>query len=309
MAKKPAPAPTPARRSERAAPASPQGRAAAPPPPANDTPKTAIATAKQNLPAELMEMFAKDSGQGLSKDASDNLVPLIYVLQDLSPQVKTRETSYVEGALPGMIYLKSDADPLKDGESEGIVVQPCHFEKVWIEWIPRDSGGGFVARHATRPHEATERASDPKNPNKKKWTMPNGNEVIETRQHVVVVHMEDGRRVPYVIPMTSTQHTVSRAWMFNMNGRRDPRGNAPPSYAMLYRLKTKYRSNAAGSWFVWDPEYIALVDNMQDYNEGKMLFDTFNTGERKAAYESEEDLTQGDDGHTQHEQGDHEELP
>src|SRR4051812_25021367 len=84
---------------------------------------TTVAGAQQ-LPAHLATTMAGDSGKGVSKDAADNIVPLIKVLQPLSKAVQRTNPEYIEGAAPGEILLKGYPRPLVEG-NVGIVVQPC----------------------------------------------------------------------------------------------------------------------------------------------------------------------------------------
>ena len=52
--------------------------------------QVARTTIKANVPAKTSDMLAridKDAGRGISTKAADNLVPLLQVLQPLSPQV------------------------------------------------------------------------------------------------------------------------------------------------------------------------------------------------------------------------------
>src|SRR6202035_3091033 len=57
-------------------------------------------------PAALADRMKADAGRGVSTAQEDNQVPLIYVLQPLSPQVDKRSEQYVEGAEPGDLWLR-----------------------------------------------------------------------------------------------------------------------------------------------------------------------------------------------------------
>src|SRR5258708_4431967 len=64
----------------------------------------------------------KSSPGGLSKDQADNLIPFIYVLQPLSPQVMKGDAARIEGAEAGDIWLRNG--PVIKGE-DGMLFQPC----------------------------------------------------------------------------------------------------------------------------------------------------------------------------------------
>ncbi len=237
-------------------------------------------------PAELQEMMREDKGKGVSTSASDNLVPLIYVLQALSPQVNRRNPSFIEGAEPGSFWLRNAPTEIIGGDPEaggGMIAQSCLFYKDWIEWKPRDSGGGFIARHAPLtgdredecPVSDAVRTEDPNNKNKIRFLRPNGNEVIHTRNHVCRIFTRDGI-LPYIIPFSSTGHTTSRGWMQLMNTI-----SAGVSFAAKYRLTTRERTNASGTWFAVDVKFDSWC-SPEEYKDGKRLYEAFASGEKQA---------------------------
>lgn len=251
---------------------------------------TAIAAASTSaLPAHLAARVHADAGKGVSTASEDNIVPLIYVLQSGSPQVKKNNPDYIEGAGEGDLWLRNAPTPIVDG-MKGIVVQPCYFYKSWVEWMP--NRGGFVTQHpagAERPAGAVEKPN-PENPKKMQWVLPNGNTVVETRYHVVRVFLDDTTRAAYVIPMSSSAHTSSRTWMSMMNNKTVGQDKAP-SYAALYTLKTKGKTKGEFSWATWDISDAGWVQSEDDYNAGAKLHEQFATGEKQA----EADKHNGDD--------------
>lgn len=250
----------------------------------------AVAPAKTGgVPATLAEAMRQDAGKGVSTAQEDNLVPLIYVLQPLSPQVQKKNDAYIEGAEAGAIWLKNAPEPIVDGD-EGIIFQPCFFQKNWVEWIPRDNGGGLVGVTENCPAEA----KAVKENNVTRFVMPNGNEVKETRYHFGYVHIGD-ERVPYCIPLTSTGHTISRDLMSRMRSKAMPDGTRAPSWSYLYRLKTVHKQNKKGQWYQFVIEDHGWVEDMDDYNRGKALFNSLQSGEKKAATDDLADQGGGDD--------------
>ena len=249
------------------------------------TEQSAVVSAKDNVPAFLAEKIAQDSGKGVSTLQEDNLVPLIYILQAQSPQCNKRGPEYVEGAEDGAIWLRNSGLPAISGD-EGILFQPCYFQKDFVEWIPRGAGGGYVGRYPDRPADAVEKNIDPQSPDKLAWVLPNGNTVVETRYHIGYVITDQGA-LPYVIPMSSSAHTASKGWMFLMNGKQMS-GSKAPSFACYYRLKTKSRTNKAGTWSTWDITDAGWVQSEAEYNRGADLHESFASGERQIG---EEDAT------------------
>lgn len=229
------------------------------------------ATTGQALPADLMGMMDQDAGKGVSGAAEDNLVPLLYVLQPLSPQVDPNSPAYIEGAKAGDLWLRNAREAIVGG-LQGLAFQPCYITKDWVEWLP--DRGGFVGRHDQRPAEAKQ---DPENKNK--WRMPNGNSVVETRYVVGIAHV-GSLRMPYIIPFSSTGHTVERGWNTARGTHKLPNGQPMPAFASIWILHTVQRSNKKGKWYSIAPSWGSYVDK-DTYLEGRSLHDSMATGEKK----------------------------
>lgn len=268
-----------------AAPAAP---AKAPPADENrNLPAHAAPTSVAEPPEWLREKMKQDKGKGVSTDTADNLVPLIYVLQALSPQVNRRNPAFIEGAEPGAFWLRNAPIEIIPGDPEaedgGMIAQSCYYFHDWIEWKPRDSGGGFIARHAPLTGDKKEecpvadavRTEDPQNNKRVRFLRPNGNEVIHTRNHVINVYTKQGV-LPYIIPFSSTGHTTSRAWMQLMNTMSGGVG-----FAAKYKLTTRERTNPAGTWFAVDVKFHEWCSEAE-YAAGLRLNEAFASGEKQA---------------------------
>jgi hypothetical protein len=206
---------------------------------------TAVDAAAQD---EITKMMAQDAGKGVSTAVEDNIVPLVYILQALSPQVNKKKEEYIQDAEAGMIWFRGTKDVVAG--DDGIPVVPCHWSKSFIEWLP--DRGGFVARHDSMPDDAV-LTTDPQNPKRKFWKRKNGNTVVETREHVVLVLDIFDRPTPFVIPMSGSGHGSSRAWMTLMNRKVVPGTDIKsPSYGYIYRMKLAFRTNDQGDWYMWD---------------------------------------------------------
>lgn len=237
-----------------------------------------VVPVKSGVPAEFMDDLVQDAGKGTSTSQADNLVPLIYILQDQSPQVLKRNPAYIEGAEAGDIWLRNAPDPITK-EMDFI---PVHFSKDVVEWKPRNTGGGYVARHAFLPEDneeidklaarlgAQKKALDPQLPDRFTQVMPSGNELVETRYHTGFVVRDGGLLIPFVMPLSSTGHTFSKGWMFKMNQKMVNPTTKAATWASIYHIKTQERSNASGNWFMFE------VD------DGKWLWDFFDDKQRVA---------------------------
>lgn len=257
-------------------------RQAAPPP----KPGKAVAVQKKTaLPTFMAKKIAKDAGKGVSTAQEDNIVPLIYILQTNSPQVNKRDPKYIEGAEAGNIWLRNSADPIVDGEA-GFLFQPCAFYKDFVEWIPRKKGGGYVGRHDSIPADAklTEVEGDDGNVREqyvRKAKGHEGNEIVETRYHAGIVHLEDGSRLPYIMALTGSGHGFSRTWMTQMNAKVVD-GVKAPSWACVYRLRTQFRQNPSGSWYMYEVVDGDWVESAEDYDAGAALHAAVTSGAKVA---------------------------
>jgi len=232
---------------------------------------------------EMMAMLMEDSGKGVSSSAEDNIVPIIYLLQANSPATKKSNPAYIEGAVAGDIWKRNSIhQPLVKGD-EGMYFQPCYFSKVWIEWRP--NRGGLAGVHQDRPVDAKEVEVMQEGRPRRKWMRDNGNEVVETRQHIGFAGSE-----PYVISLSSTGHTVSRAFMQMMGQQYYPGASkAAPSWSKIYKVTTVERNKDGNSWYVYKFEDIGeegWVD-IEKYKRGKALFESFSKGEKVAHVEED----------------------
>ena len=133
--------------------------------------ETAVVTATTTEVGEAIDLFQADSGVGLENvEAGDMAIPFIALLQALSPQVKKKT---LEGAEDGM-FMNTVTSKLY----EKLHVIPCAFSKAWVEWVPREKGGGFVAQHTTDELMLQTTRDD-----KKRDILPNGNSLVQTAYH------------------------------------------------------------------------------------------------------------------------------
>lgn len=207
----------------------------------------AVTKNKTNVPAnadDMTKMMAADSGKGVSTKSSDNIVPLIYVLQAQSPQVLKQKQEFIKGSEAGDFWFRGTKEVNKE-----LLVVLAHMSVEWVEWRP--NRGGFVGRHGSeRPAEATY-VKDPKNPKKGAWELENGNYVAETREHaLIVVDPESGSWSAYVLPLSGSNHGVARQWMTNAGRKRVPgTDDRAPLFGYAWKLTTVPKSNDDGDWF------------------------------------------------------------
>src|SRR3972149_1780606 len=144
-----------------------------------------VTKVETQLPATLD--YSKYAGQGTEQaTAGDYALPFLAILQKLSPQCDENNLLYIGGGKAGMV-IEMASGRLLDGK-QGINVVPCYFRKDLVEWTPREGGGGFVKSHGWQEKlmEQCERND------RGQLIMPNGNLLVDTKYHYVLVLLPDG---------------------------------------------------------------------------------------------------------------------
>jgi hypothetical protein len=226
---------------------------------------------------EMLDAMERDAGQGVSFKQEDQLLPLIYVLQNNSPVTDKRGDNYVEGAEGGHFWLRNSLTPIRDGVL-GIEVIPCEMIRTWIEWLPNRQG--FVARHDEPPVDMEEKVQRDESGREKTVLVRrgNGNIIQDTREFFL---MCEGQ--PYDLPCTGTKHTFARQWQTFFHQFKHPKTNVElPAFARKYKLTTVPMSNAIGKWFGLKFQDLGLVDYETEYKPAKTFYDAIKRGEKKA---------------------------
>lgn len=245
---------------------------------------TAVATAKENaVSTDVLDDIFDTAGEGAAFDSSEMQIPFIRVLQALSPQLNKKKAEFIEGAAQGDLF-NTVTGQWWSGE-EGVTVVPCFQTTKYLEFVPRDLGGGFKGELAPNDpalQQTTRQGA--------KEILPNGNELVKSDQHFCLVVEEDGSYQPAVIDMKSTQLKVSRRWktQIAMQKVKNPKTGAlvtPAVFATMWKLSTTEESNDQGSWNNYQIEKVGLVTSRDLLLEAKSFRESIAAGEVKAAPE------------------------
>jgi len=235
------------------------------------------------LSTDVMDDILEFAGEGATYDSSEMQIPFIRILQAMSPQLKKREAQYIEGSEQGDMFNNVTME-LFTGE-EGVTVVPCFQTTKYLEFVPREQGGGFQGEiPATDPVlQKTTRSGA-------KEILPNGHELVKSDQHFCLIVGTDGLTQPVVIDMKSSQLKVSRRWktQIAMQKIKHPKTGQmvlPPLFATQWKFCTVEESNDQGSWFNYTIEKIGLVEDRDLMLEAKAFRDSVAAGEVKAAAE------------------------
>jgi hypothetical protein len=246
--------------------------------------KTAVAVKEDaKLPVSFAG-FEEFAGAGFQEVTSEDLsVPFLRILAQLSPQVNKRDGAYIDGAEAGMIY-NTVANEVYNGE-DGILVVPCYYNLRYVEWKPREKGGGYVGSYDSN-HKIVDTTY--KDDRSGKDILPNGNVLEKTAQFfVLMLHPEMGPQ-RCLITMTASQLKKARKWVTQMQSltAKGERGiYVLPMMSQIYRVKSVSEQNDKGNWFGWDVSRLRQLDMKSDeadaYYMGMAFSESIRAGDVK----------------------------
>ena len=238
---------------------------------------------KKEEGALAINMFEADANGGAQNIEQEDLaLPFLKVLGQLSPEINKKNGRYVEGAEPGMI-LNSVTKKLYDGD-KGINVIPCFYKREYLEWKPRELGGGLVRIYSIDDPIVRTTKRDQFN----RDVLPNGNYLENTASHFVVTTGEDAGTG--LISMTRTQLKVSRTWNSMMMSIKLQGKNGlftPPTFSHIYNLKSVQMTNDKGTWFGWNINKIGPVTDNNVYSLAKDFAEKIGKGEVEVKHDSD----------------------
>tara|TARA_Y100001951_G_scaffold20913_1_gene15920 strand:- start:645 stop:1391 length:747 start_codon:yes stop_codon:yes gene_type:complete len=235
-----------------------------------------IAKRQEHLPVKID--FAADANFGLEKmTAQDLAIPFLSLVQKTSPQ----NILDLEGCKPGMIFNTVTNKLYKE-----LTVLPCGYKRAFVEWVPREKGGGYVSEHLPN----SEITRKPRN-KRGEIVLENGNILVETA-YQFVINVNGKSADQGVISMSSTQLKKSRRWNSMMIGLKVPHPNGtmvtPASFSHKYKLKTMAEKNDQGTWHGWDIEVLEPVKETNLYQMAKVFAGAIKSGDVKVTPPSKE---------------------
>jgi hypothetical protein len=202
----------------------------------------------------------------------------------LSPQLNKQDPLYIKGAEQGDIFNTVSGEIYK--ADTGLTVVPAYFEKKFLEFALRSTGGGFIK----------ELSPDDKDINltNREGTiemLPSGNELVRTHQHLVIAKGEN-EMAPAVLDMKKTQLKVSRRWNTLKNGIRLPSGKPMPLYGTAWKITTVSESNDQGTWYNYKLDRITEItkDIESMMLEARNMYQSVRKGEVKMAAASADEM-------------------
>jgi len=225
-----------------------------------------------NLPAELN--FVQDAGAGLENiDKDDLALPFLKLLQAGSDETKKKHANYVEGAEAGMFY-NTVTKRLYSGE-KGIEVIPVFYKLTYPEWAPFERREG----RPVSPDRGPEILAKTKKNSSGKDCLDNGNEIIKTANHFVIINGEKPEKA--LMAMKSTQLKVSRGWNSLMQDQfeTDPKTSKA--------LPAPMENSGSFTWHGYRVSLARKVDNASLYQMAKEFHNSLKNS--NAAAETKEE--------------------
>ena len=223
-----------------------------------------------------LEQFAGEGGENVG--SQDLAIPRISILQSGSPQVKKSEGQYIKGAEEGDFFNNVDNAVLAKGEDSLVVVFACYDSK-FIEWVPKNKGGGFCGTHKTDSGILAKTRKDADG----RDLLPNGHEIVLTGEFHCIVWAEGAEPRAAAISFAKTQFKKgklvnSTLKMLQEPSKKNPgRKFNPPYYASYFHVTSVPESNDKGNWMGWKIErkgYLVDPSTGEELIErGRELFD------------------------------------
>jgi hypothetical protein len=198
------------------------------------------------------EGYAEYEGDGFENQSQDDIaIPFMNLLQALSPEV---QPDGVEGAKAGM-FINSVTQELH----EDFVFVPAITQHVFVEWVPRDQGGGIVGTHSKDSEIVKVAKAGAKEFGK--YKTEDGNDLVETFYLFGIVVQDEVPVSMAVMAFTSTKIKAYRAMTTRCRTFQVQVGDrrmTPPLFAHQLRIKSMQQKNTKGTFYV--PTITPAVD-------------------------------------------------
>lgn len=258
---------------------------------------------KGNVPTlNLIEDLETAGGQGFENQTSeDYTLPWMNLLQKDSPQVEKTDPLFIEGAQPGD-YCNTVLRKTYSG-ADGLTFVPCSTRHVYVEWVPRNAGGGFVALYELDSPVVAQAKAESKDFGKYKV---GNNDLVETFYIYGITYEGAIPGEPFVMSFTSTKIKQYKDQMAGMRilmmPSKDGKGKFnPPLYCNRVRITSVFTSNDKGKFYV--PSLVPAIngtlhescllpdrkpEDVAIYLQAKKFYESCTAGEVKVDYTKQE---------------------
>jgi len=230
----------------------------------------------EETPLATAAAYEEMAGEGQENVTVDDVsIPFLGLVQSMSPQRKKNNAKYIDGAEEGDLFNTVTCELF----TAPVRVIPCFFKKQFIQWVPRDSGGGFRGAFSRTDDIVSQTPQNEKGVR----VLDNGDELIETATHYVLMWNDNTESwEPIVMSLSSTMLKMSRKWMTIIKNRKMKGGNGvfnPPSFAYEYSIGVATDSNDKGEWYLFTVESGKVQTDPEVAAQARHFHDLVNSGE------------------------------
>lgn len=229
--------------------------------------------ANQNTGIAKAGFMSDDAGEGFENMDSDcYAVPMITMIQKMSPQVDEDKESYIPEAKPGMFFNSVTGELY-----ESLEVICCSFYRAFTEWTRREEGGGFRGQHESSS-ERVQTATRTEN----ELVTTDDTILFDTRYHYCLI-LKDGLPEPVLIPFKSTQVKKSKKWLSIMSNLvADNNGSIfkVPMFGAIYTLTSIGEQKDENTWKGFEIKMKNIIgeDQIDLYNAAKDFKESITSG-------------------------------
>lgn len=243
---------------------------------------------------KLQDMFAADAGAGNENMGADDLaIPFLKIVSKLDPILDERDdvrAGDLLNTVSGKVFKQKD----------GVTVVPVAYQRRFIEWAPRGSGGSGAPLRILTPSDALPKTERDPDTNKDMVIGGGGTYLEDTHQQYVVIVNDDGTFSNALIAMKATQLKVSRKWNSMIAERvmklEDGRVIQPPRFSSTYKMGSEAQSNSKGSWHGWTVEVDDFITDSSLYQHCKEFSESIRAGDVNVKYSEEENMADEKNG-------------
>lgn len=184
--------------------------------------------------------FDPTQAEGLGTDSLEesSSMPIIRIIQDQSPEQNKRKEEYIEGAEAGMLMF----NPTKELLPAPLEFIPLAVRSLYVEWVPKEKGGGVVATH---PLSIVSHPSYRKGV-KTRYDEWLGENELKYTSYWLVLFLKNGEWEKGMLAMSSTQLRVARELSTKIDSFRWNKVDVkPPIFARTWKLSSKTEKNGA----------------------------------------------------------------
>lgn len=220
--------------------------------------------------------FIEPTAEGLENSGDAGLMlPMLKLAQPLTPTVMSGHLK------PGDVFLHlTPTETLIPTGVETNFIPLFHF-KQWIEWAPREEGGGILGRSIDAQGELAARFAR----GEMRGEGDNAKLAV-TEYHVFFIAFEGNLTEPVCLPLAKTAHKKGRL-LLSLALRRGPKY---PLYAGKYALSAMTETRNGNTYFNYDIKNAGWVTT-EEYEVAKKLYRQFKEEYDKAALPLEEEET------------------